>query len=124
MTTSINEVLTNVTEFLRSEAKTNTVVGQPFQLGNYSCVPVIRIGMGFGFGGGEGGDTKQGHGEGSGAGAGYGIEPIGFLVTQGDQIQFVGTKQSKGLSEVFDKLPDVLEKFMSRKPQPDSAVAA
>lgn len=119
MKTSINEVLSNVTEFLRSEAKTDTVIGQPFQLGNYSCVPVIRIGMGFGFGGGEGEDKKQGHGEGSGAGAGYGIEPIGFLVTHGDQIQFVGTRQSKGLSEVFEKVPDLLEKFLNKKAQPE-----
>ncbi|MBC3784754.1 GerW family sporulation protein [Spirosoma utsteinense] len=124
MTTSINEVLNNVTEFLRSEAKTDTVIGQSFQLGIFSCVPVIRIGMGFGFGGGEGEDKKQGHGEGSGAGAGYGIEPIGFLVSKDDQIQFIATKQSRGLSEVFEKMPDLLEKFMNRKQQPDPVVTA
>ncbi|WP_428663130.1 GerW family sporulation protein [Runella sp.] len=121
MESSINDVLNKVTEFLRTESKTETVVGQAFQLGNYSCVPVIRIGMGFGFGGGEGEDKKQGHGEGSGAGAGVGIDPIGFLVTKGDQIQFVPTKQSKGLSEAFEKMPDILEKYLSKKGQPEPA---
>lgn len=116
MTTSIHEVMSNVTEFLRSEAKTETVVGQPFQLGGFSCVPVIRVGMGFGFGGGQGEDKKQGQGEGSGAGAGFGIEPIGFLVTREDQIQFVATRSAKGgLSEAFGKLPDVLEKYLDKK---------
>ncbi|WP_138993133.1 GerW family sporulation protein [Larkinella sp. C7] len=120
METSLNEVLNKVTEFLRTESKTETVVGQVFQLGSYSCVPVIRIGMGFGFGGGEGEDKKQGHGEGKGAGAGMGIEPIGFLVTQGDQIQFIATRQSKGLGEVFEKMPDILEKFLNKKGSPET----
>ncbi|WP_266367203.1 GerW family sporulation protein [Tellurirhabdus rosea] len=114
MQTSVNEVLGQVTDFLRSESKTETVIGKAFQLGEFSCVPVIRLGMGFGFGGGEGEDKKAGHGEGSGAGAGFGIEPIGFLVTKGDQINFVSTKQSRGLSEALEKVPDVLEKFMKR----------
>ncbi|QIP15119.1 sporulation protein [Spirosoma aureum] len=120
METTVNDVFTKVTDFLRSESKTDTVVGQAFQLGNYSCVPVIRLGMGFGGGAGEGDDKKQGHGTGSGAGAGFGLEPIGFLVSKEDQIQFISTKQSKGFSEAFEKVPDILEKFLTKKAQPEA----
>ena len=115
MKENFNEVLVKVTDFLKSEAKTETVVGKEFKLGEFTCVPVIRIGLGFGYGGGEGEDQKHAHGEGSGAGAGIGIEPLGFLVTRGQEISFVPSKSSHGLSAAFEKVPDVLEKFLSNK---------
>lgn len=104
-----------VTDFLKSEAKTETVIGKEFKLGEFTCVPVIRMGLGFGYGGGEGEDEKKAHGGGSGAGAGIGIEPWGFLVTRGAEISFVPSKTSKGLSAAFEKMPDVLEKFLAGK---------
>ena len=119
MNTQFDEVISKVTDFLKGEAKTETVVGNQFQLGEFTCVPVIRIGMGFGFGGGEGqGDTPkngQGKGEGSGAGAGTGIEPLGFLVTRGSEISFVSTKSNKGLNALFEKTPDILSTFFNKK---------
>lgn len=119
MKVEIEEVISKVTDFLRDEANTETVVGKQFQLGDFTCVPVIRLGMGFGFGGGEGeGDNKKtsmGKGEGSGGGAGTGIEPMGFLVTKGESIQFVPTHTSKGLSVMFEKAPDLISKYFEKK---------
>ncbi|MCB9330884.1 MAG: sporulation protein [Lewinellaceae bacterium] len=121
MKEKVEEVLSKVTDFLKTEAKTETVIGKEFKLGEFTCVPVIRMGLGFGYGGGEGGDTKQGHGEGSGAGAGIGIEPLGFLVTRGAEISFVPAKNSKGLSAAFEKMPDVLEKFIESREKAPAA---
>lgn len=115
MKNNFDEVLVKVTEFLQNEARTETVVGKEFMLGEFTCVPVIRVGLGFGYGGGEGGDDKHGHGEGGAAGAGFGIEPLGFLVTKGDSISFVPSKTSHGLSAAFEKVPDLLEKYMTAK---------
>src|SRR5579872_5194919 len=119
MKPEIDEIISKVTDFLRDEGKTETVVGKQFQLGDFTCVPVIRLGMGFGFGGGEGeGDntkTGKGKGEGTGGGAGTGIEPMGFLVTKGELIQFVPTHASKGLSVMFEKAPEILSKFFEKK---------
>ena len=123
MKTNFDDVLVKVTEFLKTEARTETVVGKEFKLGEFTCVPVIRVGLGFGYGGGEGGDEKHGHGEGSGAGAGIGVEPLGFLVTRGSEISFVPSKRSSGLSAAFEKLPDVLEKFLDGK-RKEAATAA
>ena len=104
---------------MKTEAKTETVIGQSFQLGEFSCVPVIKFGMGLGYGGGEGhGDAVgkgKGEGTGGGAGGGIGVEPIGFLTTRGDQISFIPTRANKGLSAVFEKVPDLLEKMMDKK---------
>lgn len=122
-TTNLTELLGKVTEFLKSEAKTETIIGEQFQLGEFLCVPVMSIGLGFGGGGGEGKGkgsqkgTNEGEGEGTGAGggAGMGMGPVGFLVTKGNEIQFIPTRQSKGLSSVFEKLPDLVDKYLSKE---------
>ncbi|MDO6432884.1 GerW family sporulation protein [Flavitalea sp. BT771] len=128
MSFNFDDQVQKLTEFLKTEAKTETVVGQSFQLGEFTCVPVIKFGMGLGYGGGEGkGDAQgkgAGEGTGGGAGGGVGVEPIGFLVTRGDQISFLPTRNAKGLSSVFEKLPDMLDKFMDKKTKDKAATTA
>ena len=113
---NFSDVLGKVTDFLKSEAKTETIIGQQFKLGEFTCVPVMSIGMGFGGGGGEGkGSVKnvnQGEGTGSGTGAGLGMTAIGFLVTKGNEIQFISARNSKGMSAAFEKIPDLIDKFI------------
>ena len=111
------ELMSQITDFLKSEAKTETVIGEQFQLGEFKCVPVIKVGIGFGSGGGEGADlkVKNRKGQGMGAGAGIGIEPIGFLVTKGESISFLEAGKTHGLAAAFEKIPGVIEKFMDKK---------
>lgn len=108
-------LLQRLTEFIQKEAKTETVIGEAFQLGEFTCVPVVRVGVGFGSGGGEGDSVKTGKGQGGGVGAGIGIDPIGFLVTKGNEISFIATQQSKGLSSIFQQVPDLIKKVMENK---------
>ncbi len=127
---NLNELLQKMTDFLKSETKTETIIGQQFKLGEFTCVPVMSVGLGFGGGGGEGkGKSKkqgedEGEGIGAGGGAGLGMGPVGFLVTKGNEIQFIPTRASKGLSATFEKIPDLLEKFLSKdKNKKEAAVA-
>ena len=115
METNFNVVIEKLTEFLHREAKTETVVGEQFILGEFTCVPVVRVGMGLGSGGGEGDSSKNGKGQGLGAGVGMGIEPIGFLVTKGSEISFISTHQEKGISKMFDKVPDLIKTLLEKK---------
>ncbi|ERM84685.1 hypothetical protein P872_23535 [Rhodonellum psychrophilum GCM71 = DSM 17998] len=115
METNFNVVIEKLTEFLHREAKTGTVVGEQFILGEFTCVPVVRVGMGLGSGGGEGDSSKNGKGQGLGAGVGMGIEPIGFLVTKGSEISFISTHQEKGISKMFDKVPDLIKTLLQKK---------
>jgi uncharacterized spore protein YtfJ len=121
MAVNLEETVKQLTDFLKTEAKTETVIGQSFQLGEFTCLPVIKFGIGLGYGGGEGqGDMPgkgKGEGGGTGAGGGMGVVPIGFLVTRGEQISFIPTRTSKGLGAAFEKVPELLEKFMERKKQ-------
>lgn len=115
---NFNESLDKMTEFLKTEAKTETIIGQQFQLGEFSCIPVMTIGLGLAGGSGEGKgvskDSKEGEGHGVGGGAGIGMGPVGFLVTKGSDIQFIPTRSSKGLGSVFEKIPALLEKFLDK----------
>ncbi|MGC1243687.1 MAG: spore germination protein GerW family protein [Chryseosolibacter sp.] len=115
MEINFETLLQRLTEFIQKEAKTETVIGEPFKLGEFTCVPVVRVGVGFGSGGGEGDSAKTGKGHGGGVGAGIGIDPIGFLVTKGNEISFISTQQSKGLSNMFQQVPDLIMKFMEKK---------
>ena len=54
MAITLDETVQKLTDFLKTEAKTETVIGQAFQLGEFTCVPVIKFGIGMGYGGGEG----------------------------------------------------------------------
>jgi uncharacterized spore protein YtfJ len=121
MAINLEETVKQLTEFMKTEAKTETVVGQSFQLGEFTCVPVIKFGMGLGYGGGEGrGDAPnkgKGEGGGTGAGGGMGVAPIGFLVTRNGEISFIPAQTSKGLGAAFEKVPDLIEKFMEKKKQ-------
>ncbi|SHH67255.1 putative spore protein YtfJ [Winogradskyella wandonensis] len=111
----LEELLTKITDFMKTEANTETVVGKEFQLGEFKIVPVIKVGMGFGSGGAEGSETKGKKGEGLGAGAGMGIEPIGFLATKGDEISFIEAGKAHGLAAAFEKMPEVIEKIIESR---------
>ena len=121
---NLDEMLGKLAEFLKSEARTETIIGQQFQLGNFTCVPVISVGLGLGSGGGEGkgkgtgNSNAKGSGEGEGYGAmgaaGIGIGPVGFLAVNGNEIQFVSTRTSKGISALFEKAPDIVEKIFEK----------
>ncbi|QCK15704.1 GerW family sporulation protein [Mangrovivirga cuniculi] len=116
MEVNFDQLLNKITEFIKDEANTETIIGKPFELGKFTCVPVVRIGMGFGSGGGFGDSNRAGKGEGGGAGVGMGIEPIGFLVTRDNEISFLSAnKGSKGMSAAFEKIPDMVSKILDKK---------
>lgn len=118
MEMNFETLLERLTDFIQKEARTETIIGDPFSLGEFTCVPVVRVGVGFGSGGGEGDSAKTGKGHGGGIGAGIGIDPIGFLVTRGNEISFIGTHQGGGLSGLFEKVPELLHQMMKkREPQ-------
>ena len=117
------ELLKQLTDFIKTEAKTETVVGETFELGEFKCVPVIKVGIGFGSGGGEGFEKKELKGEGMGAGAGLGIEPIGFLVTKGDEISFLEAGKTHGLAAMFEKVPELIESLAKTRMQKDAEPA-
>lgn len=124
MEMQLNEMLKQVTEFIEKEANAKTVIGETFKLGEFSCVPVVKMGFGLGSGGGLGHVTKTSDGEGGGAGAGIGLQPVGFLVAKGDNISFIDTAKHTGLSNMFEKVPDLIEKYMKSREKETASTEA
>lgn len=129
---NLDDMLGKLSDFLKSEAKTETIIGQQFQLGEFTCVPVMSVGLGLGSGGGEGkgkgkgpGNPKgEGEGEGFALGAaGVGMGPVGFLVTRGENIEFIPARSSKGLSALLEKAPGIMEKIFEKNHDKEAAHA-
>jgi len=116
MEVNIQELLDNVSKHVKSIASTDTVLGEEFKIGEYTCRPVIKIGAGFGSGAGTGDDPKKKQsGTGGGAGAAMGVVPVGFLVTHADEISFIQVDKKSPLSSLVEKVPDLVEKFVAMK---------
>ena len=116
MDIKIEALLDKVSEHVKSIASTETVLGEEFKLGEFTCRPVIKVGTGFGSGVGSGTDPKsKNQGSGGGAGAGISVVPLGFLVTKGDEISFIPSDKKTALSALFDKVPDLVDKIAEMK---------
>lgn len=119
MDINIESLLDKVSDHVKSLASTETILGEEFTLGEFTCRPVIKVGTGFGSGAGTGKDPKSTSGTAGGAGAGIGITPLGFLTTKGDQIYFIPSDKKTPLSSLIDKVPDLVEKVADMKNKSD-----
>ena len=119
MDINIENLLDKVSDHVKTLASTETILGEEFTLGEFTCRPVIKVGTGFGSGAGTGKDPKSNSGTGGGAGAGIGITPLGFLTTKGDQIYFIPSDKKTPLSSLIDKVPDLVEKVADMKNKGD-----
>jgi uncharacterized spore protein YtfJ len=115
MEIGIEDLTNKVLEQLKTIAKTDTIIGQHFNIGEFTCVPVIKINLGFGSGGGGGEAPKQGKGTGGGIGGGITITPVAFLVSRGDSIQLLNIGKNKGIDSIMEKIPDIIDSIGKRK---------
>ena len=116
MEINIEDLLDKVSDHVKTLARTETILGEEFKLGEFTCRPVIRVGTGFGSGAGEGDDPKgKNKGGGGGAGAAIGVTPVGFLTTKGDEIYFIASDKKTALSSLIEKVPDLVEKMAEMK---------
>jgi len=119
MDINIENLLDKVSDHVKTLASTETILGEEFTLGEFTCRPVIKVGTGFGSGAGTGKDPKNNSGTGGGAGAGIGITPLGFLTTKGDQIYFIPSDKKTPLSSLIDKVPDLVDRVADMKNKGD-----
>ena len=114
MPNKLQELLQSIISELKQIAVTETIVGEPVTLADKMVVPVSRIMVGFGVGGGEGSSEKQGEGFGGGGGGGARVEPVGFIVIDGDKVSFLPTKPGR-FEGLIEAIPDVFNKFKGLK---------
>ncbi len=97
------DILESITERLKATANVDTIYGEPRTIGAKTIIPVAKVAYGFGAGGGQGpsrpeeGEAPPGAGEGGGGGGGVSVQPVGFIVAEGDQVTFVPIGESRKL---------------------------
>ena len=114
---SVNTIIKNAMEKLKNLVETNTVVGNPIKFDNVTIVPVSKINVGFVAGGGE---VKcnlkkiksDNYPFAGGSGSGFTITPIGFLVMNGDKIDFIAIDKSSVLKDWAKISTDFLKKIL------------
>jgi uncharacterized spore protein YtfJ len=90
-------------EKLKGIAQTDTVVGQPIAVDGVTLIPVSRVSVGFGLGG----HTSKA--ETAGSGGGLTVEPIAFIVVQGENTRIISLTRDKDVfGKAIDLVPEVL----------------
>lgn len=99
--------------------KTETVIGEPIELGNIKLIPIVTAS--FGLGGGIGEENKESNkSEGGGGGLGCRISPDAILVIKGDKVNLVKLDGKRSLDKLFEMLPELIGKIEG--PAKDSKV--
>ncbi|MBI3896052.1 MAG: sporulation protein [Acidobacteria bacterium] len=107
------DILNDLIGQLKTLAKTETIVGNPFTVGEFTVLPISRVSLGVGAGGGSGakkGDT----GEGGGGGGGIRISPVALLAVRGSEIQVHPLGRVAAVSHTFERVPELAEKAMEK----------
>ncbi|MBI4459542.1 MAG: sporulation protein [Acidobacteria bacterium] len=107
------DILHDLIGELKTLATTETIVGAPFSVGEFTVVPISRVSLGIGAGGGSGakkGDT----GEGGGGGGGIRISPVALLAVRGGELQVHPLGRVAAVSHSFEKVPELAEKALEK----------
>ncbi len=113
---SVQDLMKTLVDEISTIARTETMVGEALQVGDNTVIPISKVTVGFGGGSGEGeggADEKtSGKGSGGGGGGGVKVEPAAFIVVHGGELSILAAPGKKGgLSEMFERVPDLIEKI-------------
>ncbi|WDL97100.1 GerW family sporulation protein [Alicyclobacillus sp. ALC3] len=114
----MHTAMTNIREMV----DVNTIIGDPVETPDGTVIlPVSRVGFGFAAGGSEFHLSDQNSSTdnsenpfGGGSGGGVSINPIGFLIVQGNQVRMLSTdNQNQLYDRLIDMAPVVVEKIQN-----------
>jgi len=111
-----SEVFNTLFEKLEKFIRTETVVGEPFQVGSITMVPIITVSFGVGGGEGSGKDNKGNDGSGGGGGVGCKIAPNAILVVKNDELSVIPLTNRGSLEKIVEMVPEILSKVEGHKP--------
>jgi len=97
---ALDNIVKTLIEQLKGSIQCQTVVGQPVQAGDTTLIPVSKVSFGFAAGGG---DKRKLPGSGAGTGGGASVEPVAFVVVQGDSVKLLRmNKEGKWMDKLLD----------------------
>lgn len=102
------KVLESMYNKLDNFLKTETVVGEPIEIGSIKLIPIITASFGLGGGFGEEAESNSG---GGGGGLGCKISPDAILVVKDDNVEMLPVKSKNSLGQLIEKVPDLISKI-------------
>jgi len=119
----VENMVKTTLEQIQKVLNSNTVVGEPIQIGETTLIPLLSVGFGFGAAKGAKGDTKQageapkgGTGGTGGTGGAGGMRPIAIIVIDKDGVRIEPIKSSvaAAIEKLGEKVPGVVEKIADK----------
>ena len=114
MSSPVSDILETMLGKIEMMAQAKTILGEPVKLGERMVIPVVKISVGFGAGGGEGSEKDKNTGTGGGGGGGFSVQPVGFIVMEGEKTAFLPVKQ-KSVGSLVEMIPTLIEKMKGGK---------
>lgn len=111
----VENLMKNTMESLRDMVDVNTVIGEPVETKDGTCIiPVSKLNFGFVSGGSEFSSPKVKTDDsvypfGGGSGAGVSVKPVAFLVIKDDSVRLLPVDHDTPYDRVFDNVPQVLD---------------
>ena len=121
----IEGLMTTAMSSIQDMIDVNTIIGEPIETSNnIVIIPISKVSFGFAAGGSEfKGETVDEYRKrekeeevqyrlpfGGGAGAGVTINPVAFLVIQGENVKLMPVNYSSSIDKLLDYIPDLLDK--------------
>ncbi len=95
--------------FMQADGRAESLLGKPFMLGEYTCIPVMSVKVGLGKPASFGDETATGD-----EGESLELKPIGFLVNRGSDIHFITANAPTAMNAILEKIPPLIEKFLEK----------
>jgi len=109
----IEGLMRTAMDSIKGMVDVNTVVGQPVETKDGgTIIPISRVSFGFAAGGGEYWHHQQpvdGRPFGGGSGAGVSVNPVGFLVVQGDTVRLLSVERGDLLENLMSSVPQIID---------------
>ena len=107
---SFNEVVSTMMHGMESFLSSKTVVGEPTQIGDTIIIPLVDVT--FGVGAGASSQDKKNGGAGGMSGK---MSPSAVLIIKNGQVRLVNIKNQDTVNKIVDMVPDLIDRFTSKK---------
>lgn len=114
----IESIMTTTMENIRDMIDVNTIIGEPINTADGSTViPVSRVSFGFVAGGAEynacriPASTDEKLPFGGGTGAGVTVQPLGFLVTNQEQVRLLPVQSYAPIDRIIELIPQAMSEI-------------
>ena len=120
----IENLMQTTLENIKDMVDVNTVIGEPIPTTNGgTIIPVSRVSFGFVAGGGEYDQSKlpeAGLPFAGGSGAGVSVQPVGFLVVNGDNVRVLPAQHLSAWERAVNCAPQLLEDIKALLPKKEN----